>query len=267
MEKKYELTDETVEIDGHVLHRIRAARDFTRPNRIDIKAGYLGGFIEKEDNLSHDGGCWAFDDTKVYENAKVSQDASVCGNAVVCGWAKVQDKAFVSDTVLINGNAWVCDMSWVTSRARVGGNAMICDIARVRGDATVTDNATISEYAHVWDNAVVGGNARISGRANIYDNAHIFGDTFTFNAVNICGDAYIRSNNDLYFIDGPKDHPMTFFNTSKEDGKYEVSVGGGFNGTLAEFEAEVSRWPDKLGKESLAILQVVKIHFDITEEE
>ncbi len=38
--RKYELTDETTEVDGKTLHRIRALRDFD-----DVKADDLGGFI------------------------------------------------------------------------------------------------------------------------------------------------------------------------------------------------------------------------------
>lgn len=49
MEKKYKLTEETLEIDGHVLNRIIALRDFG-----EVKKGDLGGFIEKESNLAHD---------------------------------------------------------------------------------------------------------------------------------------------------------------------------------------------------------------------
>ena len=51
--KKYEFTNKTIKIAGHTLHRIRAVRDFG-----DVKAGDLGGFIEKEDNLSHEGNVW-----------------------------------------------------------------------------------------------------------------------------------------------------------------------------------------------------------------
>lgn len=52
MEKKYELTEETLAVDGHVLHRIKALRDFG-----EVKKGDLGGFIEKESNLAHDRNC------------------------------------------------------------------------------------------------------------------------------------------------------------------------------------------------------------------
>lgn len=50
MKKKYELTDQTIDVDGRTLHRIKALRDFS-----DVLAGELGGWIEKEENLSHAG--------------------------------------------------------------------------------------------------------------------------------------------------------------------------------------------------------------------
>ncbi|WP_375607463.1 MULTISPECIES: hypothetical protein [unclassified Bartonella] len=66
MEKKYELTDEKAEFKGVTLHRIRALRDFGK-----VKKGDLGGFIEKEKNLGHDGNCWVYDDAKVLERATI----------------------------------------------------------------------------------------------------------------------------------------------------------------------------------------------------
>ena len=80
-ENKYEFTEETIEVSGKVLHRIKAIRDFG-----GIKAGTLGGFIEKEENLSHEGNCWVFGSAKVYDNAKV------CGNAKVFGDAEIKGK-------------------------------------------------------------------------------------------------------------------------------------------------------------------------------
>ena len=72
--KKYELTEETINVFGKTLHRIRATRDFSNGH-----AGDLGGFIEDELNLSHDGDAW------VYGNARVGGDARVKGNALVKG--------------------------------------------------------------------------------------------------------------------------------------------------------------------------------------
>jgi hypothetical protein len=61
--RKYEFTGETEFVAGQHLQQIRALIDI--PNR--CKAGDIGGWIEKEANLSHEGNCW------VYGNACVSK--------------------------------------------------------------------------------------------------------------------------------------------------------------------------------------------------
>ena len=73
--KKFELTDEFVtNVFGHKLFRIKALVAFG-----NVEKGELGGFIEKEDNLSHSGNAW------VYGNAQVSDDADY---AVVKGFGR-----------------------------------------------------------------------------------------------------------------------------------------------------------------------------------
>ena len=76
--KKYEITDETKEVDGVVLHRIKAVRDFG-----SVKAGSLGGFIKKNSNLSHDGDAWVSGNAQVFGNAQVSGNVRVSDNARV----------------------------------------------------------------------------------------------------------------------------------------------------------------------------------------
>ena len=82
--KKYELTTETILFLGRKLFRIKALISFG-----NVSAGDLGGYVEKEENLSHDGNAWVCGDAKVYGNAKVCDDAKVCGNAKVYGDAEV----------------------------------------------------------------------------------------------------------------------------------------------------------------------------------
>lgn len=55
--KKYEFTADTINFDGMELHRIKAVKDFG-----NIKAGDLGGYIEKEENLSHNGNAKVYGD-------------------------------------------------------------------------------------------------------------------------------------------------------------------------------------------------------------
>lgn len=76
--KKYELTEETFTVFGKTLYRIRAVRDFG-----SVKTGEFGGYIEKEENLSHFGDAWVYGNAKVYGDARVSGNAWVYGNAKV----------------------------------------------------------------------------------------------------------------------------------------------------------------------------------------
>ena len=91
MNKKYVLTNETIKINDKTLYRIKAIKDFD-----NVKAGDLGGFIEKEENLSGYGNAWVYDNAKVFGNAwvcgnaEVYDNAEVFGNAEVCGVAEVK---------------------------------------------------------------------------------------------------------------------------------------------------------------------------------
>ena len=95
---KYELTDETIDVSGTTLHRIKALKDFGNVKKGElggyVKKGGLGGYVESEYNLSQIGNCW------VYGNAWVCGNAWVYGNAEVCGNARVYGNA---DYITIKG--------------------------------------------------------------------------------------------------------------------------------------------------------------------
>jgi len=84
MNKKYELTGTSRETNGVKCFQIRALRGFG-----NVKKGELGGWIERESNLSHEGEAW------------IAVDAWVCGRALVAGWVEKQNK------FSHNGIAWV----------------------------------------------------------------------------------------------------------------------------------------------------------------
>ena len=62
--KKYEFTGEVKILLGHRLHQIRAVVAFG-----SIEAGKIGGWIEKEENLSHQGNAWVYGDAEVWGDA------------------------------------------------------------------------------------------------------------------------------------------------------------------------------------------------------
>jgi len=149
--KKYELTSEYVEFDGRKLYRIKALKSFYLCG-LTVKAGALGGYIEKEENLSQEGNAW------------------IHGNAYVYNNAYVRDNAYICEEAWIHGNAEIKNEAWIHGNAEIGGNAKVKDEAEVYGDAEVCDNAEIR------DNAEILGDAQIQGVVNISQDARICSD-------------------------------------------------------------------------------------------
>lgn len=170
---KYEMTEETMSYHGCTLRRIRALIDMLdESGEVEIHAGELGGWIESEENLEQDGGCWVCsgaivcDGARVRENARVCDAATIFGNALVCEDAVVRDGASVSGDVMISGNALV------SGHAAVRGDAWISDDATVSGDAVVCDSAFVLSNATVSSYACVSGNAVITRDAVVTQNDH-----------------------------------------------------------------------------------------------
>jgi carbonic anhydrase/acetyltransferase-like protein (isoleucine patch superfamily) len=88
---KFSLTKNTKQFLGITLFQIKAEMSFG-----NVIKGELGGWIEKEENLSQDGDAWVSGNAWVYGNAQVSGNARVSGNAWVYGNAWVFGDARLS---------------------------------------------------------------------------------------------------------------------------------------------------------------------------
>ena len=92
MSKKFKLTSNTKVVFGITLYQIQALIDI--PN-FGIKAGDLGGYVEKESSLSQENNAWVFGNARVFGDARVSGNALVFGNALVSGDAQVFGNALI----------------------------------------------------------------------------------------------------------------------------------------------------------------------------
>lgn len=239
--KKYELTTNTKTCFGRKLYQIKALKDFG-----DVKAGDLGGYIGKEENLSHDGIAWVFD------NACVYGDAEVRGNAQIHDIARVYDHAEVCGKAQVYGNAQICGY------AEIYGKALVYGDAQIYGDACVYDNA------EVFDNAQVFGDACVCDNAEVFDNARVLGNTQVYDATWIHCDAQISSNADYICFKGFGSENRNTIMFKTKNGDVYVCCGC-FEGSLKEFEEKVkeTHGNTKYAKEYLACVEVAKIHFEI----
>ena len=188
MEKYVMLKDETKNVLGQTLYRIRAEKDFN-----GIKKGEKGGYIQQYRNLSQYGDCWVYDDATVFEdavilgNARVSRNAVISGDAIVRGHATVTDNAKVLYHAIVD-DSYISGNCQIKGNARIRGNSQVKGFAIVRGEASIS-NSSVYECAKVFSEAVVN-NSTISG------NAMVGGDVLRVENANITGDAVVKEAKD-----------------------------------------------------------------------
>lgn len=137
-----------------------------------MKKGDLGGYIAKEENLSHDRNAWVFD------------------NAVVVG-----EEAAVYDDAEIHDNVRVYDRAKVYHDARVYGNTVIRWEARVSGDAQVFDNVEISGKAKVYGDCHIAAGTTATGDNTLtsYRDFVNFKNPYSYNEY-----TWVKNSNKIY---------------------------------------------------------------------
>ena len=178
---KFELTEETIQCNGHTLHRIKALKDFG-----SVHKGDIGGFVEKKTNLSQKGNCWIFNDAKVFDNAIVYDDALI------------GDGANVYDNAIICGEAQVFDYAKIYGNAKVYENAQLYRSAKVYGNARVFGNAEVYNYGEIFDDARIWGDAEVHGNAKVYESAIVHENAEISDYAKICGDVIVCGDAEIF---------------------------------------------------------------------
>jgi hypothetical protein len=145
---KYEMVaGDTVVQDGRTLFRVRRLSD-----------GLLGGYIEREDNLSQSGSSFLYNESRAFGRARIQDNAQVYGmvydDAVIGGDARVYGEVF--------GHAQV--LGHATVRGRVYDRAIVRD----RGEV----------YGQAYGQSIVEGSAKVFGQ--IYGTARASGDEIIY---------------------------------------------------------------------------------------
>ena len=248
MDKKYEiLKDKSITMNGSTIYRIKALRNFG-----DVKAGDMGGFIEKEENLSHDGPCWIYDDAMVYHNAKVRD------NAIVRGYAHVYNESQVLHNAIVEGHS------------RVHGHGIVFGNARIKDNSSVFDHGIVNGFAIVQDNTVVRDCARVYGEAIIKDHATVAGYMMVSQGT-ISNSAILFGVGEINFDIDAKDDWTFYRNPCVDSGfittstKIDIWNYRSFSGTAEEFIDMFERVDEhhRIPGELEFVKALVKFHQDL----
>lgn len=219
---KYRLTENTLEFRGKTLYQIKALKDFKIKHGgvFEVKKSDLGGYIEKEYNLSQNGDCWIAKNIYVLENAQIEDDAFIEGIGYIYGHSRILGEAYISngdsddryelaifDNAKISGNVYFSQVNLIMK----DNSEIYGDVRAALTNLTISENAVLcggilgfsdkeivlSGNAKVWNSSLYGGckiyeNAQIYG-GSIRDNAKIYGNSQIYDAV-INGNAKIEGN-------------------------------------------------------------------------
>ena len=113
--KKYKLLlDDFIVLNEVKVFRIQALRTFG-----DIKKGELGGYVQKEENLSHDKNSWISEDAKAFGNSRIFE------NAWIYGTSQAFENCRIFGDTKIFGNAEIFGDALIFGKTRIHGDTKI----------------------------------------------------------------------------------------------------------------------------------------------
>lgn len=199
MEKKFELVeDDTLSVlncngDMVNLYRIRALKAFSCPIKMrsesgtlasyTVKEGELGGYVEKEENLSHEGGCWVFDGARVYDDSRIEDNAQIHQHAIVSEDSIVKDNASLLDLVrvtnsVIGGYTKIANNS-VISNSQILGDEHIIILGRCQISDSILKGKIYLDSANVTETEVLN-SLHLSGFYHVTFNTNSNEDIATY---------------------------------------------------------------------------------------
>lgn len=126
----------------------------------DIKAGYIGGHVSGENNLSHKGNCWIYKGARAIDNARVMGNAKVKDNAVISGDAMIFDNALVQDDAIVTEDAMVYKNAVVKGNSTIKGNSHVRGKSLVSGKSVLSGQIIVSGKLELTDQNVCGQNMK-----------------------------------------------------------------------------------------------------------
>lgn len=129
--KKYEMVlsvnSFNVNYKQNQLFRIFALKDiFDKQNNLLVRNGDIGGLIHSNNNLSHKGSCWIYDNSIVSDNAIITDNSIVKNNSVIKGYSAIRDNVIVNNSII--NNFVVLSGYSVIESSYLGGFAYLKDV-------------------------------------------------------------------------------------------------------------------------------------------
>lgn len=206
---KYCILEEGKKFVNNHVYPIMAMRTFLVRDHILVIMGEIGGWVEKEENLSQQDNCWIAGNSVAMHDSKVSGDSYINGsvivtnNAVVSGNAFIKDHCSISGNAIIDGDVTINGNSYVTGNAKITGKARLVTGVRIFGDAILDGNIKLSGVVTITD-------SKLTGDINL-------AGYYCFNEIEINGDSeFVAYRVNVSIEDTDKSHDYLLASTVKD---------------------------------------------------
>ena len=176
--RKYEMTNITMEFEERTLYRIRALKNFR-----NVKAGELGGWVSGKHNLSQEGECWIYNEAKCMDNARMYHNSTMYNNSVMCDFSEM------------HGRSEMHNYSAMYDNSRMYNCSAMYDNSRMYNDSKMYNNSRMFDNSAMYNNAVMLDNSKM------FENSRMYRDSRLKNKEKLCGklvtkvDRFIEINN------------------------------------------------------------------------
>lgn len=216
MNKKYILKP-----TGNPLYNtIFAIKDFVTITGKKVKAGDLGGFIEKGSKLSQQGSCWVFKDSTINAKSNISGDCVIDGNSNVSN-SNISGLCIIQNSHILGCNiSGKCNIQKATiAYSQITDFVNICLAklirkSRLKNRVTIRNidfisNCKIMDGVYIGDTFAEKTNLKLQD-STLQDNATIITNNVIIADSKLSGDAFIGIDNLQYRINTDNSTPLIF---------------------------------------------------------
>ena len=161
--RKYEITDITMEFEERTLYRIRALKNFR-----NVKAGDLGGWVSGKHNLSQEGDCWIYDEAKCMDNARMYHNSAMYNNAVMCDFSEMHGCSEMHNYSAMLDNSRMYNCSAMYDNSRMYNDSKMYSNSRMFDNSAMYNNAVMLDNSKMFENSRMYRDSRLKNKENLY---------------------------------------------------------------------------------------------------
>ena len=161
--RKYEMTNITMEFEERTLYRVRALKNFR-----NVKAGDLGGWVSGKHNLSQEGDCWIYDEAKCMDNARMYHNSAMYNNAVMCDFSEMHGCSEMHNYSAMLDNSRMYNCSAMYDNSRMYNDSKMYNNSRMFDNSAMYNNAVMLDNSKMFENSRMYRDSRLKNKENLY---------------------------------------------------------------------------------------------------